>query len=38
VVPRQIFSHLHSYFFRRGDMMRQIEQKDVEQLKKDTQP
>jgi hypothetical protein len=38
VVPRQISSHLHSYFFRRGDMMRQIEQKDVEQLKKDAQP
>jgi hypothetical protein len=38
VVPRQISSRLHSYFFRRGDMMRQIEQKDVEQLKKDAQP
>jgi hypothetical protein len=38
VVPRQIFSQLHSYFFFRGDMMRQIEQKDVEQLKKDAQP
>jgi hypothetical protein len=37
-VPCQIFSQLHSYFFRRGDMMRQIEQKDVEQLKKDAQP
>jgi Dolichyl-phosphate-mannose-protein mannosyltransferase len=38
VVPRQISSHLHSYFFRRGDMMRQIEEKDIEQLKKDAQP
>jgi hypothetical protein len=38
VVPRQIFSQLHSYFYRRGDMMRQIEQKDVEQLKKDARP
>jgi hypothetical protein len=38
VVPRQIASHLRSYFFRRGDMMRQIEQKDMEQLQKDAQP
>jgi len=38
VVPRQISSHLQAYFFRRGDMMRQIEQKDVEQIRKDAQP
>jgi hypothetical protein len=38
VVPRQISSQLHSYFFHRGDMMRQIEQNDIEQLKKDAQP
>ncbi len=38
VVPRQLTSHLRSYFFRRGDLMRQIEQKDVEQLKKNEQP
>jgi hypothetical protein len=37
-VPRQISSHLHAYFFRRGDMMQQIEQKDLEQLKKEAQP
>lgn len=34
VVPRQITSQLHSYFFRRSDLMRQIEQKDIEQLGK----
>ena len=38
VVPRQISSHLRTYFFRRGDMMRQIEQKDLEQLKNEAQP
>jgi hypothetical protein len=38
VVPRQVASHLRSYFFRRGDMMRQIEQKDMEQLQKGAQP
>jgi hypothetical protein len=38
VVPRQISSHLYAYFFRRGDMMQQIEQKDLEQLKKEAQP
>ena len=38
VVPRQISSRLRSYFFHRGDMMRQIEQKDIEQLQKDAQP
>jgi hypothetical protein len=38
VVPRQIYSQLRSYFFYRGDMMHRIEQKDIEQLKKDAQP
>lgn len=38
VVPRQISSHLRAYFFRRGDLMRQIEQKDIEQMKQDAQP
>jgi hypothetical protein len=33
VVPAQISSQLRSYFFRRSDMMRQIEQRDLEQLK-----
>jgi hypothetical protein len=38
VVPGQISSHLRSYFFRRGDLMQQIEQRDIEQLKKNAQP
>ncbi|HTB94172.1 MAG TPA: hypothetical protein VK728_15170 [Candidatus Sulfotelmatobacter sp.] len=38
VVPRQISSQLRTYFFRRGDLMRQIEQKDIEQMKQNTQP
>ena len=38
VVPRRIFSQLHTYFFRRGEMMRQIEQKDIEQMKQNAQP
>jgi hypothetical protein len=36
VVPGQLTSHLHSYFFRRSDLMRQIEQRDIEQLNKDS--
>ena len=36
VVPAQLISHLHSYFFRRDELMRQIEQRDVEQIKKDS--
>jgi len=38
VVPRSITSHLRSYFFRRTDLMQQIEQKDVEQLKNTPEP
>jgi hypothetical protein len=38
VVPQQLGSHLKSYFFRRSDLMRQIEQKDVEQIRKNTNP
>src|SRR6202795_3086285 len=38
VVPRQISSHLQTYFFRRGDLMQQIEQKDIEQMKQNAQP
>jgi hypothetical protein len=34
VVPRQLTSRLRSYLFRRSDLMRQIEQRDIEQLKK----
>jgi hypothetical protein len=38
VVPRQLSSRLQSYLFRRRDLMQQIEQKDIEQLKEDAQP
>jgi hypothetical protein len=38
IVPRQISSQLHSYLFRRNALMQQIEQKDVEQMKKSAQP
>jgi hypothetical protein len=38
VVPSQVASHLRSYFFRRNDLMQQIEQRDIEQLKKNAQP
>ena len=34
VVPGQLTSHLRSYFFQRNDLMREIEQRDVEQIKK----
>jgi hypothetical protein len=33
VVPRQLTSQVRAYIFRRSDLMRQIEQKDEEQLK-----
>lgn len=32
IVPGQLTSRLRSYFFRRSDLMRQIEQRDIEQL------
>ncbi len=38
VVPRQISADLERYLFKRKALMQQIEQKDVEQLKKDAQP
>ncbi len=38
VVPRQITSQLEKYLFRRKAMMQQIEQRDVEQLKKQPPP
>ena len=38
VVPGQLSSHLRAYFFRRGDLMRQIEQKDIDQLNKRGKP
>jgi hypothetical protein len=33
VVPRELSSHLQKYLFRRRDLMRQIEQRDIEQMK-----
>jgi hypothetical protein len=33
VVPQRISADLRHYLFRRGDMMQQIEQRDIEQLK-----
>jgi hypothetical protein len=38
VVPRQISADLQRYLFERKALMQQIEQKDVEQLKKDARP
>jgi hypothetical protein len=38
VVPRQISADLQRYLFKRKALMQQIEQKDVEQLKKEAQP
>ena len=32
LVPRQLSSQLRAYFFRRSDLMRQIEQRDIDQL------
>lgn len=37
VVPAELTSQLRSYLFRRGDMMQQIERRDIEQQKR-TQP
>jgi len=38
VVPRQLAGQLHDYFLRRKDLMRQIEQRDVQQLKEHPVP
>jgi hypothetical protein len=38
VVPRQVGSNVRSYFLRRSDFMQQIEQKDIEQMKKNAEP
>jgi len=38
VVPRQIAVHLGDYLFHRHDMMRQIEDRDIDQLKKQNEP
>ena len=38
VVPRQIAGRLNDYLFHRHDLMRQIEDRDIDQLKKQTMP
>jgi hypothetical protein len=38
VFPRQLSFHLRSYFSGRSHMMRQIEERDLEQLKKSGEP
>jgi hypothetical protein len=38
VVPRQIGSQLTSYFLRRSDVMQQLEQKDIEQMRRTQHP
>ncbi len=38
IVPRQVSAQLRSYLFRRGDLMRKLEQKDLEQMKQNAQP
>jgi hypothetical protein len=38
VVPRQISARLSDYLFHRHDLMRQIEDRDIEQLKKQSEP
>jgi len=38
VVPKELTSRLRAYIFRRSDLMRQIERKDMEQLKKEPNP
>ncbi|MBS1839688.1 MAG: glycosyltransferase family 39 protein [Acidobacteria bacterium] len=36
VVPQQIAGQMHAYFFRRKELMRSIEQRDVQQLRQQT--
>lgn len=38
VVPRQLSTNLENYLFQRHDLMRQIEQRDIEQMKKQAVP
>lgn len=38
VVPGQLTSRLRSYFLRRGEMMEQIEKRDIEQLNQSAEP
>jgi hypothetical protein len=38
VVPRQLAAHLESYLFHRHDLMRQIEDRDIDQMKRKAEP
>jgi hypothetical protein len=38
VVPRQLAAHLQNYLFHRHDLMRQIEDRDIDQMKKKSEP
>jgi hypothetical protein len=38
VVPRQLSANLRDYLFHRHDAMRQIEQRDIEQMKQQSAP
>jgi hypothetical protein len=38
VVPRQLAAHLESYLFHRHDLMRQIEDRDIDQMKRKSEP
>jgi hypothetical protein len=38
VVPRQLVAHLGNYLFHRRDLMRQIEDRDIDQMKKQSTP
>jgi hypothetical protein len=38
VVPRQLAAHLENYLFHRHELMRQIEDRDIDQMKKQSEP
>jgi hypothetical protein len=38
VVPRQLGAHFENYLFHRHDLMRQIEDRDIDQMKKQSEP
>jgi hypothetical protein len=38
VVPRQLSARLQTYLFHRRDLMREIEQRDIDQMKQQSSP
>src|SRR6266852_1613052 len=38
VVPRELAAHLQNYLFHRHDLMRQIEDRDIDQMRKKSEP